>query len=98
MIDLKYIMIIHGSKFYKSLLQWGKNKNQKRTSSYCVLQIKMRYFRAVDLKVWLPRPAAVASDVGPVRNTGSWVARQALLNQKLSQQPCLPWSLTPSPV
>ena len=70
-----------------------KNKTQERTSGYFIVQIKMRYSRAVGLRAWLPGPA-VAFATLPVRKPWAWVSRQALLHQQLSQQGCLPWSLT----
>ena len=75
-----------------------KNKTQERTSGYFIVQIKMRYSRAVGLRVWLPGPAAVAFGTLPVRKPWTWVSRQALLHQQLSQQGCLLWSLRPTPV
>ena len=74
-----------------------KNKTQERTSGYFIVQIKMRYSRAVGLRAWLPGPA-VAFATLPVRKPWAWVSRQALLHQQLSQQGCLPWSLRPTPV
>ena len=75
-----------------------KIKTQERTSGYFIVQIKMRYSRAVGLRVWLPGPAAVAFATLPVRKPWTWVSCQALLHQQLSQQGCLLWSLRPTPV
>ena len=61
-----------------------KNKTQERTTGYFMVQIKMRYSRAVGLKAWLPGPAAVASAMLRVRNPGAWVSGEDLLHQQLS--------------